>query len=171
MQLLKDSLSNVKCNACTTAVIQSHVVYLAAMCRQLIWCLQLVHLPGKPPSAAGRNKRFGANLRQVKWRAWEADPRSVRLTFAKLKKASANNSNDGYPVFYRCRYNSVNLCGNICSRFVRRAMGWNGQKDFLSTFVVLVKQHEEILMFCLSGLEKTSFYCCRHIITAALYVS
>jgi len=62
MQLLEDSRSKVKYNACTTAVIQSHVVYLAAMCRQLIWCLQSVHLPGKPPSAAGRNKRFGTRI-------------------------------------------------------------------------------------------------------------
>jgi hypothetical protein len=96
-------LADVQCNACTAPGIQNHVVYRAAMCRQLIWCLELVHLSGKPPSAAGRNKQFRANLRQVKWCAWDVDRRSVRLTFAELKKASANNSNDGYPVFYRCR--------------------------------------------------------------------
>jgi len=137
--LLAHARCDMKYNTCVTPAIQSHVVCRAVMCRQLIWCLQLVHLLGKPPSAAGRNKRFGANLRQVKWRAWDVDRRSVRLTFAELKKASANNSNDGYPVSYMCGSNSVNLCGNICVGFVRRAMGWARQKD-----LVPVKQYEEI---------------------------
>jgi hypothetical protein len=92
----------------------------------------------------GRNKPFGANLRHVKWRAWDVDCKSVRLTFAELKTALANNSNDGYPVSYRCRTNSVNLCGNICDRVVRRALGQSCQKQFLPPFMASAKQYKEI---------------------------